>query len=143
MVQACDGSDIHVFAMDLLDFPYPESKYSLVVASAILHFLRPTDLWWLADRLVAALAVGGLLIVEVMTTDDPGYDASMEDGTPQIQPNTFKAPEPIQLIHYFESNELARIFHGLRVLFYEESRRIDPRDPVGFRSGASLVARRD
>src|SRR3990170_3750179 len=43
--------------LDLADFhPSPDS-YSLILASAVLHFLRPTDLWPLADRWFAALCI--------------------------------------------------------------------------------------
>jgi len=112
------------------------------VAQAVLHFLRPTQLWLLADRLVATLKPGGLLLADVFTTDDPGYLALKETGTIEIEPNTFEAPEPVGLIHYFAPGELRRIFALLEVLEYDESRRADPRSDDGFRAGAHLVAKR-
>jgi len=143
MRKVCNGLDVQVFVMDLMHFPYPEAQYSLIVAPAVLHFLLPTDLWQLSDRLMSSLTLGGILIVEVFTTDDPGYDALIEAGVPQVQPNTFNLPAPIHLIHYFEPGELARVFQPLTVLFYEEARRVDWFDREGLRAGASLVARRE
>ena len=143
MRKICHGLAVRLFSMDLLAFPYPERRYSLIVAEAVLHFFLPTDLWRIADRLTASLRTGGILIANVFTRDDPGYDALIEDGVAQVQPNTFLAPPPVHLIHYFETDELRRTFQGLTVLFFEEARVIDACDPGGFRSGARLVARRD
>jgi SAM-dependent methyltransferase len=143
MRRVCQGSDVQVFGMDLINYPLPKERYSLVIALAVLHFLLPTDLWQLSDRLTESLIKGGILIAEVFTTDDPGYDALIEASIPQVQPNTFPLPAPIHLIHYFEPGELARLFRRLTILLHEEARRTDWVDREGLRAGASLVARRD
>lgn len=143
MRKACHGLDVQVYSMDLVDFTYQEAHYCLIVALAVLHFLLPTDLWRLVDRLPPSIEPGGILIAEVFTIDDPGYDALVEAAIPQIQPNTFALPGSFQQLHYFEPGELRRIFGSLAVLFYEEARRRDGIDPRGLRAGASLVARKE
>jgi SAM-dependent methyltransferase len=139
---ACLDTPVAAHHADVMDFPIPPSVYDLIVAQAVLHFLRPTQLWTLADRLVAGLIPGGILLAEVFTTDDPGCVALKESGATQIEPNTFLAPEPVGLIHYFAAGELRRVFAPLEVLEYDESRRADPRSEDGFHAGARLLARR-
>jgi hypothetical protein len=124
----------------VVDFPL--ATYDLIVAQAVLHFLRPTQLWTLADRLVAAIIPGGILMAEVFTTDDPGYKALLASKAIEIEPNTFEAPHPFGLIHYFAPGELRRIFTPLEILEYNESRANDPHCEYGFRAGAYLVAQR-
>jgi tellurite methyltransferase len=138
--EACIGLDVDIHPNDVLDFVFPQGKYNLILASAVLHFIRPTDLWSLADRIVAALTNGGFLIAEALTTDDPGYDVLRDSGVEQIEPNTFMMPSSEDVIHYFAPDELRRTFSTLEVLLYEERRRRDVEDPIGFRAGASLVA---
>ena len=65
------GRTIVVHPVDLRVFPLEPKTYALVLASAVLHFLRPSELWPLADRLCDCLLPGGLLVAEVLTIDDP------------------------------------------------------------------------
>jgi SAM-dependent methyltransferase len=140
LAAACAGAAVTPHHDDVVDFPL--SAYDLIVAQAVLHFLRPTQLWPLADRLVAALLPGAILVAEVFTTDDPGYTALLESNATEIEPNTFEAPAPIGVIHYFAPGELRRIFAPLEVLEYDESRTADPQSEYGFHAGAFLVAQR-
>jgi len=142
LVEACAGTIVNPHLFDITEFPFSPTSYSLIVAQAVLHFLRPTQLWTLADRLVEGLTPGGILLAEVFTTDDPGCMALKESGATEIEPNTFLAPEPVGLIHYFAAGELRRVFAPLEVLEYDESRRADPRSEDGFHAGAHLVAKR-
>jgi trans-aconitate methyltransferase len=136
------GLIVTIHSMDVRDYSFPEGEYSLVYAGAILHFLKPTDLWVLADRIVLSLVQGGFFIAQVFTTDDPGYEELRDSGAEEIEPNTFISAVLEEPIHYFMPGELARTFSALKIQAYEESRIVDPADPVGFRSGASIVARK-
>ncbi len=140
--EASIGLNVDIYPKDVLEFVFPQEMYSLILASAVLHFIKPTDLWALADRIVAALVSGGFLIAEVLTTDDPGYDVLHVSGAEQIEPNTFELSSSEGVIHYFAPTELRRTFSTLEILLYEETRRRDIQDPVGYRAGASLVARK-
>jgi len=133
---------VRVCPSDITIFQIVESSYSLIVASAILHFLRPTELWPLADRLRQGLKTGGFLIAEVFTTDDPGYAVLRENGTEEIEPNTFRLEGRSGVIHYFAREELRRVFEGLEILEYEEFRRLAEDPEVAYTSGALLVARK-
>ncbi len=136
------GRTIVVHPVDLRSFPLEPESYALVLASSVLHFLRPSELWPLADRLSACLVPGGLIVAEVLTVDDPEASALRSTSAPEIEPNTFAVDPPPGVIHFFQSGELRRVFAGLEVLDYAEDRRSSPLADAGYRSGATLVARR-
>ena len=142
LTEASVGHTIMPHQDDVTHFPLQKETYSLIIAHAILHFLRPTDLWPLADRISESLIPGGLFFAEVFTTDDPGCVA-LKGGTAQeIEPNTYLVPQPDGIIHYFAPGELRRTFAMLETLDYEEARYSDPTSPDGYRSGAVLAARK-
>ena len=141
--RAAHGMSIFLHPINIMQFRPVKDAYALVVAEAILHFLAPSDLRPLAKRLTECLAQGGVLIAEVFTTDDPGYDVLRQEKVRQIEPNTFEAPSLLGLLHYFESGELRELFPGLRPLEYVEDRRLDPTSVEGYRGAARLVAQRE
>ena len=136
------GLPVVVHPLDLRRFPLIANTYGLIVASAVLHFLRPSELWTIADGLSAALVPNGLLIAEVLTTDDPEAVGLRSSGAAQVEPNTYRAGTREGVIHFFEPGELRRVFHALEVREYDESRRITPESSGDYRSGATLVGRR-
>jgi tellurite methyltransferase len=140
--ESCKGSEVILHHIDIRDYVFPEETYSLIHASAVLHFIPPTDLWPLADRIIASLVSGGFLFAEVFTTDDPGYEILKGSGVKQVEPNTFVLPSSDDVIHYFMPGELPRTFSGLEILEYQETRRVDLEDPKEYRSGASMVAQK-
>jgi cyclopropane fatty-acyl-phospholipid synthase-like methyltransferase len=141
LAKASIGHNIEPNMDDVTNLALPKNIYSLIVAHAILHFLRPTDLWPFADRLSESLNPGGLLFAEVFTTDDPGCVTLQESSAREIEPNTYLASQPSDIIHYFAPGELRRTFAMLETLAYEEARYSDPKSPEGYRAGAVLVAR--
>jgi SAM-dependent methyltransferase len=140
LARASAGWPITPHHADLLDFSLPLESYALIVAQAVLHFLPPSRLPALAAGLCRALRPGGVLIAEVLTTDDPGRAAFRRQAHTEIEPNTFQAS--FGLMHYFRPLELQRLFLDLQTLYYEESRRQDPQAEPPYRSGATLIARR-
>jgi SAM-dependent methyltransferase len=136
------GRTVVVHAADVREFPLASQTYALVLASAVLHFLRPSELWPLADRLSDALIPGGLLVSEALTTDDPEAADLRSASRPEVEPNTFALDPSGSVIHFFEPRELQRVFGQLETLEYEEFRRAAPEAELGYRSGATLVARR-
>ena len=140
--RTCDGTTVQPHLINLMTFPMPVEKYTLIIAQAVLHFLRPTELWPLADRMCHALVPGGWLLAEVFTTDDPGYTALHASDVVEIEPNTFRVDHSIGVIHYFAPQELVRVFASLEVLAYDETRFIDSKSQDDYRAGAALMARK-
>jgi 2-polyprenyl-3-methyl-5-hydroxy-6-metoxy-1,4-benzoquinol methylase len=135
--------DVHLFRLDLIEFEYHRAHYDLVLASAVLHFLRPSILPEITQKLIQTLAPGGYLVAEVFTLDDPGKHALDMAGEAEVEPNTFPIDAHPGVIHFFSPGELERWFSTLQILEYDEFRRSAPHSSYGYRSGASLVARRE
>lgn len=141
--QAGAGPGITVHNQDLRDFEFPPDEYQLILAEAVLHFLLPSELWSIADRIVGSLQSDGCFIAEVFTIDDPGYAASKTMGLLELEPNTFQQAEGAGVLHYFAPGEFQRVFHSLTCLAYDEIRTLDPNAEPGYRASATLVARKE
>jgi cyclopropane fatty-acyl-phospholipid synthase-like methyltransferase len=119
---------IHLHMLDVLKFDIPYEHYALIIASAVLHFIKVEQLPALAERLIEGLIPGGMLFAAAFTCDDPSAQVSRDHSAAHVR-------------HYFDSGELRQLFHPLDVLHYEESRRAAPDSTYGYRAGATLVAR--
>jgi SAM-dependent methyltransferase len=135
---------LHTYLDDILEFPIVPGVYDLILATAVLHFLRPSDLPRLAERMVAGLRPGGLLYATALTTDDPGYALLRETGEPEVEPDTFDLGEPNapDLLHFFRPNALRQLFPTLDVIHYAEERYLRPDADQGYNAAAVLLARR-
>ncbi len=137
------GLTVQGTAADLRQFPIPLETYKLILSTATLHFLRPTDLWVVIDKIKQGLAPGGVAYLTAFTTDDPGFGRHRENGTPEVEPNTFWLERFNTPLHYFEPGELKRLFHDFELLHYVEERTLDTsHDEPHYHSGATLIARR-
>ncbi|MGD8821694.1 MAG: class I SAM-dependent methyltransferase [Anaerolineales bacterium] len=136
------GSNVTIHATDICQFDLVSRRYSLIAALAVFHFIAPSQMRPLAERLQESLAPGGLLLAQVFTTDDPGFDEAKQNGLKQIEDNTFAVDPPVNLIHYFEKDELRRLFSQLEVLHYKTERVIATTSDADYRAGAAIVARR-
>jgi len=125
---------------DLARWTPPPSAYGLVLAAAVLHFIHPAQLAAVGNGLSQALVPSGLLMAEVLTTDDPSFDERRAAGEVEVAPATFEL-EDGSPIHYFLPGELRRLFPELDMLAYDESRRTAS-NQAGYRAGATFIGRR-
>ena len=132
---------IHLIQQDLRSLDFPPVTYSVVAASSVLHFLLPSELLQLINRIVESLLPGGILACQVLTQDDPEYAAFIAGDKEQIEPDTFPMPEE-GAIHYFASGELPRLCSDLETLHYSEERHSDRNNAWGYRAWAVLIARK-
>ena len=139
---ATKGTGVRVHAMDILEFDLAPGRYSLITALAVLHFIAPSQLARLAVQLQVSLVPGGMLLAQVFTDDDPGFLDARELGLSEIEPGTFELDPPVNLIHYFEKDELPALFPQLEVLHYTRERVLAPDSQAGYHAGAAFVARK-
>lgn len=140
--QAAKGTGIRVHGTDILAFDLEPERYSLIAALAVFHFLTPSQLKPLAQRIQASLSPGGVLLAQAFTVDDPGFERARESRLVEIETNTFVVDPPVNVIHYFDRNELPELFSNLEVVHYSLERVIAPGSDAGYRSGAALVAQK-
>lgn len=137
------GVDVETHVGDIRDFEIDPESYTLILASAILHFLLPEEVRRLADRMKAGLRPGGFVIAHAFTVDDPGYEALQEQRATLIAERTFFVPELDSPLHYFDFGELQGLFDDLEILYYAEERHLDTsHDLPHYHAGAFLVARK-
>lgn len=139
---SCQQDNPRPHHADIAHFQMAAEHYSLILAQAVLHFLRPAQANRVAARIIDALIPGGFLVAEVFTTDDPEYLDLLRLTADPLGAHTFRVSESGDVIHYFEPEELKGLFSSLEILEYDLARRIAPQSRAGYRSGASLVARK-
>ena len=100
---------------DLAVYSFKEESCDLVVAATILDHLENAARARTVAGIVTALKPGGLLYVNVFTTQDPGYravgDPAARDG---VSDTSFG------MAHYFAPGELKSCFAGLTHVYYYE-----------------------
>lgn len=133
---------ITVVESEIQSWEAPQAAYALVIAAAVLHFVPPDELDAVSDRLISTLQPGGYLIAEVLTIDDPSREIYQQSDVEPVAEHTYPLQDGPGCVHFFAPGELKRLFNGLEVLQFEESRRrtVD-HDGWAYRSGALLVAR--
>jgi tellurite methyltransferase len=139
---ACAGLKVSVWTTTIEAFQIEPAAYGLIVALAVLHFVTPPHLPGLAKAVVQGLAPGGLLVVQVLTDDDPSAGVRRSQAAPEPFPNTFQLDDGQGLTHYFAPGELVTLFRRLDPVEHETYRFAAAGRLEGFGSGESLVARR-
>ena len=138
-IDPAQAQKVQFYEQDLREFTIMPDTYSVITAVSVLHFLLPSELPRLIDRIIKSMAPGGFLACEVLTQDDPERTAFIAQGRSQVEPDTFPIPEE-GFIHYFAPGELAQLFNQLETIHYSEERHADPEGEWGYRSLAVLLA---
>jgi len=123
---------------DLETYTFPENTFDVVVAATILDHLETGARQRTMAGMAAALKPGGLLYVNVFTTEDPGYAAAGEVNAEGVSDTSFG------MAHYFAPGELKSCFAGLALLDYYEGVEEDTSHGKPHHHGwASLIARKE
>lgn len=137
------GLSLEAHVADIRDFEIAPESYTLILATAVLHFLMPEEIHKLAERMMAGLQPGGVIVASVFTVDDPGYEMLQEEGAPLIAERTFYVSDLNNPLHFFGFGELRRLFADLEIRHYAEERHIDTsHNHPHYHAGAFLVARK-
>lgn len=124
---------------DLRLFPISSRSYTLILAVSCLQFFSSEEIKLTVQAIQQGLAVPGLAIVTVPTTEDPLY-FYYRLKLPEIEPGTFYDPKRDTCIHFFGPGELRRLFNRVPLLFYREEEYIDLHGYPHVHARASLVA---
>lgn len=97
-----------------LDFG--DKPWDVIVAATVLDHMTLEEATRVLDSTASSLGLGGVLYVEVHTTEDPGSPVGA--GSRKLSPESETAAA---VVHYFRSNELLGLLaERFRVIFYEE-----------------------
>lgn len=126
-------------AADVRTFSIRPRQYHVIVATTIFDHIPMDDVSKLWQAMVTGLADGGMLYVEVHSTDDPGSPTGAGAESPAPVSETAD-----QVINYFPPGKLVELaIHAddLRVLRYEERLEWDyTHGPAHQHGKAALVA---
>ncbi|KAA5546987.1 class I SAM-dependent methyltransferase [Roseiconus nitratireducens] len=113
------ASRVETVVENVCQYPLSTNAYDVICATTVLDHLTAEEARQLWQRMTAGLRQGGLLYVEVHTTEDPGSDQPPGNGSDAPVSET-----AAEVIHYFQPNQLARWASEedarLRILRYEE-----------------------
>lgn len=110
---------IQTCVANVCDFPIPVDTYDAICATTVLDHIPADQAEKVWNRMVAGLRAGGMIYVEVHSTEDPGSDKS-----PGCESDAPKSETAGAVVNYFSPNQLAEwataAESGLRILRYEE-----------------------
>jgi trans-aconitate methyltransferase len=142
LFETCAGTTVTVRQADIERFEISPGGFGLIVALAVLHFVPPQVLPQVAARITGGLVPGGLLLAQVLTSEDPSAQARRARGDEEPLPHTFVLDGGESVIHYFARGQLLAAFSTLRREEHEFYRFVAAGRPEGFGAGEILVGRR-
>ena len=112
------GVKVKTVASDIRDFKVAKNKYSLILSDSLFQFITKSEAHQIAQRIVAGLKKGGLVITSVFTYDDPRYK-ELKKKTTELEPGTFLMVSG-DVYSLYDYRELMKLFDPLRLLYYTE-----------------------
>ena len=106
-------------AMDIRDFEFKPSVYSLVVVSHILHFFRRKEVQEIVPKIIRSLVLGGHVYVVDLTVGDPSYKVA-RNMLKQTEEYTFYSPKLSSHVHFFPHGEMKNMFSVFDIQVYKE-----------------------
>lgn len=104
-----DGLDIVFSCASATRMPFPDASFDAVYDHALLHHLEQQDRGLVVSEYRRVLRPGGLLVISVLSTDDPDFGIG-----PEIEKATYRGADG-RLEHYFTPQELASLLEGFEV----------------------------
>ena len=104
------GERISTIITDIRLWDYPSNYFDVVISATSLDHIPAEQIEGVVEKITGSIKRGGILFVEVHTTEDPGCDG--EGPVSELAS---------QIKHYFEPNELLRLFMpSFHILRYED-----------------------
>lgn len=122
--------NIKAVKSDILNFDYQKDKYELVLILNVLHFFNFQQAKQIIDNTIISLKKGGLIYLQVFSTNDPAFKKTNKNLLTE-EKNTFFKKETNSFVHFFEKEELIKIFSQCDILEVEEFFKKDNHPPQG------------
>ena len=112
--------DLQVSAEDIAEVDIVEGKYSLIILSTVLNFLKKSEAIELIEKAKSGLAEKGLLYLSVFSVETPGYLKTKEKYS-MVEDNSFYIEDSDTYLSYFSLEEIKEILADLKIICYQET----------------------
>ncbi len=126
-----EHQNINTFAGDILSFGFLTEKYDMVLALNVLHFFNVEQTSFITKKILKSLKRNGVLYLQVFSTKDPSFGKFIEVAESRGGENTFYSKKMQSFVHFFEKEELRKLFPENKILELEEKIKIDNHPPAG------------
>jgi len=110
---------------DINQFKFEKNKYSLIVATYSLDFLKKNELYLILNKIKESITTNGFVYLSVFSIEDPTYKLITEKGIKQIEKNTFFLPKYETYRHFFTKNELREKFKTFKIILLKQKQILD------------------
>ncbi|MDD4761897.1 MAG: methyltransferase domain-containing protein [Candidatus Pacebacteria bacterium] len=107
---------------DVVNFLFKKEKYSLIVASASLDFLRKSQIIKIAEKIKTSLKKGGIVFLGVFSIKDDLFYKIKEIGIKETEENTFFLKKMDTFRHFFTKEELKEMFKDFEMIYLNQKR---------------------
>lgn len=104
-----DGLEIVLTCASAVRMPFPDASFDAVYDHALLHHLSAEERERTVREYRRVLRPGGLLVVSVLSVDDPDCGLG-----PELEPRTYRGADG-RLEHFFDPGELIEMLDGFEV----------------------------
>lgn len=119
---------IKAIVSDMMDFEFPVSKYSLILAIQCFNFIKKSEFEILIEKIKRSLVKDGVIIISVFNTDDSSYKRLTGKYNPEEE-NTFYSKELPHWWHFFKKDELKNYFDWKYRILYYEDKLVEDKEP--------------
>lgn len=116
-IKRCEGvlkkikCKYNLHCTDLLDYSIDLNKYSLIISTCTLNFLKKSEVFKLIKDIKNGLIKGGIVYIRVFSKTDPRY-AILKKNYNVIETDTFYIKERDSYITYFDKGEILNLFNN-------------------------------
>ena len=110
---------------DINKFKFGKNKYSLIVATSSLDFLKKNEIYLILNKIKKSVIVNGFVYLSVISVKDPMYKLIIEKGIKQIEENTFYLPKYKTYRHFFTKKELQEKFKKFKIILLKQKQILD------------------
>ncbi len=120
-----EGLSVMAQASDLREVDIPQGRYSLVLASWVLHLLKKTEAVQVISKIKNGLISDGIVYMTVFSTEDPFYVGAREKDLDEVEENTFYLPERDTYMHFFTQEEICSLFSDFGIVYCASGTALD------------------
>lgn len=110
---------------DIQDFSSASCKFSCIICSAALPFMKKSEAKEVIEKMKEWLVPKGIILVSVFTTEDPLYKTYLDEGLEELENGTFFDPKIGEYFCFFQKAELEESFSDCKIIHYDERTFLD------------------